>query len=101
MLDMKPITVNKKDIITIQIEELKEIPHFIKLSNWVLRVLKITGIDCEYRLNGILITDITRRFIIEFMKFLKIQSYQYAKVYPNVPPLLLYYYEFTNLLIFY
>jgi hypothetical protein len=73
MLDMKPITVNEKDIITIQIEELKEIPHFIKLSNWVLRVLKITGFDCEYRLNGILITDITRKFIIEFMKFLKIQ----------------------------
>ncbi len=74
MLDMNPIEQNQNGNNTVQLEELKEIPHFIKLSNWILRLLKITGVDCDYRVNGILVTDITRRFIIEFMKYLNIKT---------------------------
>lgn len=74
MLDMNPIEQNQNGNNTVQLEELKQIPHFIKLSNWILRVLKITGVDCNYRVNGILVTDITRRFIIEFMKYLNIKT---------------------------
>ena len=80
MLDMNPINCTLNDNFTIQIEELKQIPHFIKLSNWILRVLKITGLNCEYRIDGILVTDIARKFIIEFMKYLQIKkSYSIPK----------------------
>ena len=74
MLDMNPIEQNQNGNNTVQLEELKQIPHFIKLSNWILRLLKITGVDCDYTVNGILVTDITRRFIIEFMKYLNIKT---------------------------
>ncbi len=80
MLDMKPIYTETKEKNTIEIEELKEIPHYIKLSNWILRTLKTIQQDCNYRINGELATVFSRKFIVEFMKCLGTNiSYQIPK----------------------
>ena len=96
MLDMKQIDKKQEGAITVQLEELKEIPHFIKLSNWILRVLKITGVDYNYRVNDVLVTEITRNFIIEFMKYLNIKPLYLIPKNKNEETELFFFFFFIN-----
>lgn len=72
MIKMKQISIEKDGVNYTQVEVADQLPMMIKLSNWIIRLLKITNSDYSYRINGILITDYSRRFIIELMKSLGI-----------------------------
>jgi hypothetical protein len=74
IIKMKQIDVKSNGDIFEQIEITDELPMMLKLSNWMLRSLKISDMDLSYKINDVLIMDYSRRFIIETAKYLEIPT---------------------------
>lgn len=70
VFEMDEVDLVKEGKISTQIEVGKHNFIIIKLSIWIIRLLKMMGIPFDYRYNDVLISEYTRKLIIELTKAL-------------------------------